>query len=254
MPGFRSRSIFTLFMSFAAAAVAGSAATARSASIGIQFQGSQAALAPTDSAGVVPQTNWNAEATSSFTNVALNDNSGNATTAVFSGSADGTYFGGNGFTPGTGDATLTAGELYQGMSSTVGSAGLANNFTITNIPYPTYDVYVYGDADAGGRVISDALTPSGGSTTFISFTTENGSNGWVAGTGTWNGIGTPPADPSANYAHFAGITASGFVLQSGAQGNGGINGIEIVATPEPASLGLLGVAALGLLARRRRTA
>lgn len=194
-----------------------------SAQIGMQFQGSGTALLATDSAGLssVAQTNWNVLTGSSFTNHALSDSTGASTTATLSGSANGGYFAGGSSAPPAGNAKLASGELYNGWP---GSPTL----TVANIPYATYDVYVYAAIDATGRAQTVSLTPSGGSTSSYSFTTEGGGSAWTVATSTWNGTGTQPSLPSANYVHFTGVSGSSFTLSWGAPGNGGMNGIQIV--------------------------
>ena len=62
------------------------------------------------------------------------------------------------------------------------------------------------------------------------------------------------------YLEFTGVSADSFILRSeewpGVAGDAlraQINGIQIIASvPEPASIGLLALAGLGLLSRRRR--
>ncbi|HEX2971077.1 MAG TPA: PEP-CTERM sorting domain-containing protein [Tepidisphaeraceae bacterium] len=57
---------------------------------------------------------------------------------------------------------------------------------------------------------------------------------------------------TGNYMVFTGLTADSFVLRTEEHTfRACINGLQIVAVPEPVSIGLLGVGALGFLARRR---
>ncbi|MDD5262925.1 MAG: family 16 glycosylhydrolase [Methylacidiphilales bacterium] len=195
------------------------------ASIGIQFVGGQTALNATDSAGLstVAQTHWNALAGASFGNVALTDNSGSATSTKLTGSANGTYRGGGSSASPAGNAKLASGELFNGWPG-------APTLTVSGIPYAQYDVYVYAAIDATGRNETVSLTPSGGSAQFFSFKTQGGGSAWTVATSTWNGTGTPPTLPSANYVHYTGLTAGSFTMAWGAPGNGGLNGIQIVNT------------------------
>jgi hypothetical protein len=203
-----------------------SASGGSGASIALQFVGAGTALAATDSAGLssVAQTNWNALTGSSFTGQALVNSTGASTTALLSGSAGGSYFGGASSAAPSGNAKMSSGELFNGWP---GSATL----TVSNIPYAKYDVYLYAGIDASGRNETSALTPSGGAAQYFSFTTEGGGSAWVAATSTWNGTGTAPTLPSANYVHYTNLTASSFTLAWGAPGNGGLNGIQIVPVP-----------------------
>jgi beta-glucanase (GH16 family) len=197
------------------------------ASIGVQFVGSGTSMLSTDSAGApaVAQTNWQPLTGSSFTNVALTNNSGAATTATLSGGADGTYFCENSFTSGTGNAKLSSGELFDGNINTE-----THSITVASIPYTQYDVYVYGECDAAGRNATFTITPSGGSASSLSFQTESNGSSWTAGTNTWNGSGTAPSLAVGNYVHFTGLTASSFNLKFGGVGNVSMNGIQIVNT------------------------
>jgi lysophospholipase L1-like esterase/fibronectin type 3 domain-containing protein len=196
-------------------------------SIGVQFIGGGAAMASTDSAGVpaVAQTNWKPVTGSTFSNVALTDNSGGATTALLNGGADGGYFSASGFAMGSGDAHLCSGELFDGNINTE-----TNSITISSIPYGTYDVYIYAESDAGGRNATFTVTPSGGAASSKSFQTESNGSTWTEGTNTWNGSGTAPTLAVANYVHFTGLTASSFNLKFGGINNVSMNGIQIVKT------------------------
>jgi len=195
-------------------------------SIAMQFVGSGTALLSTDSAGVssVAQTNWNVLSGASFTNVALANNAGAGTTATLTGTAGGSYWSGGSSASPAGNSKLASGEL-------VNTWPTSNTLTVANIPYATYDVYVYAGIDATGRNETVGLTPSGGAGQFYSFTTEGGGSAWTVATSTWNGSGTAPSLPSANYVHFTGLTASSFTMNWGAPGNGGLNGIQIVPVP-----------------------
>lgn len=220
--------------------------------IGVQFVGTtNDPLAATDSAGVISQANWNALTGSTFTNQGLNDNTGTATTATLTGSANGIYFGGS-VTDTAGDVKLTSGELYNGWP---GSPTL----TFSNIPYATYDVYAYAAIDNNARIETIKLTPAGGSASYQSFGTSNGGSSWVLSNNPvagWDGTGVQPTRPaSATYAEFTSITTNSFTLAWGAPGNGGLNGIQIVQAsliPEPATLGLMGALGAGLLLLKRR--
>jgi lysophospholipase L1-like esterase len=203
-----------------------SAAGAQS-SIAVQFVGSGTAMLSTDSAGVpaVAQANWKPLTGSSFSNVALTDNNGAATTASLSGSADGTYFCLSNFATGTGNAKLCSGELFDGNINTE-----TNSITISGIPYGQYDIYIYGESDAGTRGATFTVTPAGGSASSLSFQTESNGSAWTAGTSTWNGSGTPPTLAVGNYVHFTGLTANSFTLKFGGINNVSMEGIQIVKT------------------------
>ncbi len=196
------------------------------ASIGIQFKGNGTALGATDEAGLsaVAQPNWNVLNGSAFAAEVLSDSSGAQTSATLTGEANGPYFASGSSAAPAGNSKLASGELFNTWPN--GPA-----LTVSDIPYATYDVYVYAGIDAVGRKQTVSLTPDGGSAESFSFTTANGNSAWVAATSTWNGTGSAPANlPSANYVHYTGLTASSFTMSWGAPGNGGLNGIQIVPT------------------------
>jgi beta-glucanase (GH16 family) len=201
------------------------AVVASGTSIGVQFKGSGTALLATDSAGVasVAQSNWNVIVGSTFSGTVLADSTGTATTATVTGGASGIYTGGGSTASPAGNAKLASGEIYNSYPATP-AVGIAN------IPYTSYDVYVYAGVDAAGRKETVTLTPVGGTAQYGSFTTETGGSAWTAATSTWNGTGTAPTLASANYVHYTGLTTGSFTLTWGAPGNGEINGIEIVNT------------------------
>jgi lysophospholipase L1-like esterase len=202
-----------------------SSPTGATGSIGVQFQGLGTALLASDSAGLstVAQSNWNVINTSTFTGNALANNSGAGTTATLTGSANGGYYGGASSAAPAGNAKLTSGELFNTWPG-------APTFTISGIPYSSYDVYIYAGIDAPGRYETVSLTPSGGAAQYFSFTTATGGSAWTAATSNWNGTGTAPSLPVANYVHYTALTSTSFTISWGAPNNGGMNGIQIVNT------------------------
>jgi hypothetical protein len=156
-----------------------------------------------------------------------------------------------------GDVKLTSGEIFNGWSGT----GTGGQLTFANIPYSSYEVLVVATTDNNSRIETIGVTPSGGSESFQSFTLQGGGGGYVKSNNPivgWDGSNPatqPPVSefPNANYVEFDGLTASSFTLEFGAPGNGAINGVQIIntAVPEPASIGLIGLASLTLLKRRR---
>ena len=121
------------------------AAASQAGSIGVNFEGGgngvgPISMAPTDSAGVIPQTNYNNETGGSGGPFVLNDSTGTPTTAMLTFCGSGTYSVGQ-TNPVGGDQELNDGFVYG--STTI---------SVTNIPYADYDVYVYELNDAAGRV------------------------------------------------------------------------------------------------------
>jgi hypothetical protein len=239
----------TLVSAFVAAALT-VAGVAQATSIGVQFSKNGTPLTATDVAGVaeVAQDHWNALSNTAVPNAGLMNNSGAITTASLSAGGDADYFaGGAGF--------ATAGDRALASHALLALYGNHVTYTVTAVPYASYDVYIYGQSDAPDRAITFTVT-SAAPTATRSFLSENSATTWTEGLSTWNGIGTQPADVThANYVHFSGLSGSTLTLDYFAPGNSGVNGFQIVeAVPEPASLGLLSVAATGLLSRRRRQA
>lgn len=225
--------------------------TLEAASIGINMAGTRGGteaaetLAATSTAGVVPQQNFNNVGAIGTQATTLVDNNGSATTAVVASTTAANLYSTYGAAQANPDSQLLNG--YFDNNGTTNSA-----ITITGIPYATYDVYVYGNSDGGGRVGQIIV----GANSFYYKTEGSGvaTPGYVLTTAT-----TAAAAPTADYARFANVTGTSLTVtisQIGVAGgsNNGITGIQIVQTPEPSVLGLAGVGGLGLLARRRRTA
>jgi len=121
------------------------------------------------------------------------------------------------------------------------------SFTLSNIPYAAYDVYVYVASDKNGRLGSVTI----GSET-LSYTTNTASSPQDVLSSNPNlsyDINSDPAavNPIANTLVFTGLTGSSLnisdfaMLKNGSRNGSGITSIEIVAVPEPSAFALLGL-------------
>ena len=160
-------------------------------------------------------------------------------------------------------STIFAGYGWSGSDLTMHTGGLNydSQYTISDVPYSQYDVYVYlGAGNNGGNAGAEInLGGNGVDTTQYQFLGYS----W-AGNNTYTQItSTDPANPGGgNYVLFSGNTASSFTLSYDANPNdaiydGGVTGIQIVSTvPEPAtpslaSLSLASLAFAGFHSRRK---
>ncbi len=220
-------------------------------SIGVEFglngtHGVGSGLAPTDVAGVVPSANWNlASGDNGGPQSVVQDSHGvsSATSVSVSWSSSDTWNnGGTANFANANDNVLNNGYLdggYNGVTTaTVTFSGLSDALT--------YNVYVTstgGTAETkGGNIIVNGVNDNGlGNAT-------NTSGAYVQ---------TTPSS-GGNYHLFWGVAPVGgqITIESGLNFTRiPINSVELVRTPEPASLAIWGVViAGGLLAARRRKA
>jgi autotransporter-associated beta strand protein len=142
-------------------------------SIGLNFVGSGngswsadiATLAPTEVAGFYPTTNWNNSATvtgvaTQTVPLALTESNGNTgyTTATWASAL--TWSARTGL--GLPEAKSTDGKLLHGYIESRASTG--STVSLTNIPYGTYDVFVYVAGGGGANTGSISLDRSGTAT------------------------------------------------------------------------------------------
>jgi hypothetical protein len=206
---------------------------ADAASVGVNFRRGapnfEQDMAATESAGVVPQMNWNNSDGAAMGTGAANitgptansivDNTGAVVPGLsLTWTANGTWSAPN---AGPGDLNMMSGYLDD--TGTAGDTVL----TVTGIPYAYYDVYAYVGSDANNR--------SGRTRLFGYFqndrwfrTNTSPFTTFVEGTAT-----TQPASNTglANYTHYRSLTSSSFELRAmRGSNNVGVHGIQIVET------------------------
>ena len=235
------------------------ASVAEASLIGINFVGGKAnngaggngsggdegnLLLPTDSAGVMAQTNWNNAFGRSGGPQALVNDMGAASGAMVSWGGAPWTFNISASAAGDANAALMNGYLDTNNNSTT-------TVTVTGISYALYDVYVYFDGGStGGRAgnyTANGATKQG-----------NDVGNWpiAAGGGTFDDATT---DMIGNYILFSGltgdltVTATPILLTDSVK-RAPLNAIQIVRhIPEPGTLALFGLGLAGLgIARRKR--
>lgn len=210
-------------------------------------------LAPTAAAGVIVASNWNNSWPANPT-VNLADGMGSPTTLDLSYGAYGQWSI-QGSDPGQDSDGSSNKRLLNGYLNS-GPAGWNPNppysfFTVTEIPYAVYDIYVYFSADVADRLgyVTDGTTSfyfstlgpaaiSGGNALFIQTTETSNAN-----------------HPLANFAVFSGLSGDAQTITLQMEVNdqwGGIAGFQIVAVPEPSTFALAGLGLASLLIFRRR--
>ncbi|MGC6464871.1 MAG: PEP-CTERM sorting domain-containing protein [Akkermansiaceae bacterium] len=219
------------------------------ASIGINFGSGRnnSALAAGDSAGVVPQANWNNAPGASGNLAVLNGDEGAASGASLTWATDEQWSIG-------GPAADPNGTLLNGWISANNSNAPDATVSIASIPYATYDLYVYTNHDRATEDV-DLTGPFGTFRIHENDTDILSAVSWVQQTATADG----DASQAGNYALFSGLTATNLDLilaPAGGEGSvdrGAITGIQIVEViPEPSSSLLLALAGLIGVSRRRR--
>jgi hypothetical protein len=197
--------------------------TAPVRAIGVSFVGSTAVpMGAAESAGVVPQTNWNnAVGAARTSELALVDASGKPTTATVTWSSTGTWM--TPITDQPGDRRLMKGYLDTTSTS-------STTVTLAGLPQQTYDVYVYVDGDnkTYDRSATYAISGPGATAATVSVTDASGAN--------FGTTFTRAANSRGNYVKFT-VAASGFTLTatptlptSGTR-RAPVNGIQVVPVP-----------------------
>ncbi len=226
-----------------AAVLAGASVTSNAQNIISWAYANGNAIPATGTAGVLAATNWNLTGDAGSLSLSYNNGTASGTTLSLAGGFG--AWGIGGVSSPDLDGTYNK-AIFDGYYNSIGST-----LTLGNIPFATYDVYVYFSSDVDGRT----GTVSDGTTTF-SFSTMG-----VAATSGGNALFSLTSDtgtghPGADYAIFSGLTGSSqiFTIANASDGMG-FAGFQIQAVPEPTVMALTALGGLGLLiASRRRKA
>ena len=254
----RSRTALVLSAAAAVGAM-GIAPDAGAALIGVDFMstanGGQTPMLLTETAGVVPQQFWNSVAAST-TAAPLLTSTGFLSGATVTVNAAPTWS-----VPYT-ETTNGDFHMMDGLLDPT-SAALPAIITISGLlddGVPGFTVYVYRDSDADDATRVGTYTISGATAGNATITgTGDPSNNDAIAPFEYFQVDPDGPTETGNYIVFNGVSGSTFTLTAtpsgGATPRSPVNGIQIdgvSAVPEPAGLAVAGVAAMGLLRRRRR--
>lgn len=218
--------------------------------------GSGEAVESTDIAGVVPAAGWTqASGSPGFSSQNLFFSDGTDSGADISTGA--TAGSGNTGTLGASTATPDFEMFNRGIRIPSQNPQPRNGFlTITNLPTTGdfalgYDIYLYVGS-TGPNLNPGAFSATIGTQTFFADFPQS-----PTFTGTFEQItSTSSSSPSTsgNYFLFSGLTGPSQSIDIAAAGNNrnAITGLQIVAVPEPASLGLIAAGVALLMPRARR--
>lgn len=195
--------------------------------IGINFGSGRAdaSLNSADSAGVIPQTNWNNADGPSGGPLVLNNGAGIATAATLTWSTDEQWSIG-------GPAADSNGTMLNGWVSANNTDDPPATVTLTGIPFDRYDLLIYTNHDRGTE---DVLVQEAGSA-FAPFLLHENDTDILAPVTFLEQTLTAEGDPlqSGNYVRFQGLTQSGLELildpagSAGTPSRGAITGIQII--------------------------
>jgi hypothetical protein len=188
--------------------------------VGIHFVGTGTSMGASESAGVLPKSNWNnATGPSRTTALALVDETGGPSGAVVTWTSNSTWR--TPITDQAGNPRLMRGYLDSSDTS-------VTTVTVAGLPNAAYDVYVYADGDNGStaRTAAYRISGAGITTTTINLTDTANTN--------FSSTFTQATNSAGNYVKFS-IVASGFTLTatpgaSTSSKRAPVNAVQIVPT------------------------
>lgn len=238
---------------FAVTAMLRVSMSADAATIGINFGDSASALASGDSAGFVPQINWQNITTSNATAVTLFENTDSNTSAATSAQLS---FAGS-LLPNVQATGFVSGPDEKLNNGYVASFSNPLTLSITGVPYASYDVIAYVFTPGSGRHYSAAIgsttlwgamptTPTG-----AGYIDNNNSTPFTYTSAVGSSAGTATA--GGDYYLFSGLSGSALTISMNTSDDlSTITALQIVQTPEPARSVLLLGGSCALCLRRRR--
>jgi hypothetical protein len=205
----------------------------------------------TSLAGVAPVANWNNSVTpGAWGTINLSDliDSTGAATTLDLTCPVGIWGDGGASVQGTTPAMDADGTYNKRMLNNYVNNNVTN-VSLTQIPYASYNIYIYFSSDTANREgsVTDATSTFYFRT--IGPSSVSGSNATLTQATETSDLGT---NALGNYALFSNLSGASKTVTVDIPDWGGIAGIQIVAIPEPSSAALGLLAAGGLLLRRRR--
>jgi len=140
-------------------------------------------------------------------------------------------------------STITLDDTLSGLSYGIGYADSADPGNPANLPTDTIEIAytLLGDANLDGTVNSEDFTP---------FSHNLGQSGMMWDDGDFNYDGTVNAEDFTPFSHNLNLSAS---LAAAAGTLQTATGINLANVPEPMSAGMMVIAGVGILRRRRRS-
>jgi hypothetical protein len=198
----------------------------------------------------VSASNWNTVDGQSGSAASLVDSAGSGTSAGITWNAGGVWGDGSANSDadsGNGNARMMRGYLDDGQTS--GDVGVSLSFS--NIPYAEYIVAIYFSTDFAPATPGFKVATVNDGSGPVTIQTTGPRQEWsdnptlgahnTAATGTLTGNALTITLPHR------------FATGDNPDQRGTVAGVQIIQIPEPSSIGLAGVAALGLALRRRRS-